>query len=1271
MMPQEAACEADDRLSRHVLQQDERDNSSSLDDYTVHLIEEKKSEGGGSPMSNYPQQQDTHSSKRMPHNNDTMTTHPPPPPRIDNKGREVQIMEAILNSNPPTIVAGNSLPSKGGSSKRQVDEPMPPCSSNSLGNTSTNSNKGLHHRHHNHHHPNQSPRTSKQVHPFSTHASPRRRKHLHDSKPNRKRKWTVVYVVRILMLAGIILYFFMMVRVIRHSGPLEEKTGYQDTLRGRLSQLLNSNNDNDGAGQRLVIGKDGNYYYHQERGGYLRSNSMPLPFLGEDFIRRRPLEDPATLQRRLNKRAEERRKRTTPPMAIQANDIAPYQVLVSMDQQQQQQELQHLSNGADNEDSSLATFADPSEICGINAQEASKHNPQSFLKRDVLNSNSKVLITGILSNPVAFHLALTLKAHCGVEVMVGIDPMLPNTISNRLKLVEQMKILTTNAPKMIQPILVPMLGLDPRVKKSKKDSPSEHPVMLSTTGELNLLNFKPTHIVHLSTSTPNRNPPEEVPPPAVYRPKRPLSPYQISEDDPYEPSLFSIRSSLTAMEQILASIVSSSEDKSGEPPHLTYASATRTNSFGPRSNEHKIHANTKLMDEILADTYHSLFGVHSIGLRFPPNSIYGPWDEPGADIYQLMEAALQGNTTFHKDRIAAQEFLYAQDAVDAIITAMQFRPKKSVTFDLKTNTEAALSEVSSMVHSFLGTSNSAAGNSVALENNGNAGDMQLHDSPTGQSLAWFPRTSLRDGILRSLAWHMDRAQPYGPPITNSNTKEQKDLPSRSATAGDALLLRNSVPTCAADDLACHSGSTYLPCLSECSTKDQCKASIFDPVRELSRNMTEGCDAVLYTQSLGLDVEDMKLQSQFEDDVEPIICNLAYVARTSPLVRAVIEKIPPDELVRLGVPEASEFDEKVQKLNGRLLYRGWILIWVNAGASVSTEDSSLLKISPGRMFSSDVLYSVFVEENFSVSPTTDDVRFLIGQMDRGATKQRSIYRWVRADEKSKPKKAKFTIPASPEKRASILVSQLKFKISDKGRLPQDTKISIMDAVRFMRFEIGNDPTKQKESFAIKRQTEFYRRIPSFVNSKDLRDSLAPLYKYEIKHWIRTRWVVHDLKLEESRQLRCDWYHEHVQWGSEIDQLGFAAVMAQREVERRVAHWEPDDRVKAKQPETPAVVRDVTDFNEWFAMDTELNKLQYLEVEQSAEVEQVPDHIVRDAVDEDGTEEDSAAADELPAQPAEKKEETGLYVRIISDRIMSLSRKAWQAYRSEMAGSAAQK
>jgi nucleoside-diphosphate-sugar epimerase len=182
-------------------------------------------------------------------------------------------------------------------------------------------------------------------------------------------------------------------------------------------------------------------------------------------------------------------------------------------------------------------------------------------------------------------------------------------------------LLTSNIPKLVQPIVLPLVGLDPRRNKNLKNEPS----LIPATRELSLLNFRPTHIVHLASYSPD----EYMDPQKFWNY---ASPY-VTETRNAE--LYKIRSSLVSMEQILASIATASnDDETAETPrpHLVYASSVK-------GHHDAVHASLKTADELLADTYHSLEQVYSVGVRLP-NAVYGPWGRPGSTMYQLSDAAV-------------------------------------------------------------------------------------------------------------------------------------------------------------------------------------------------------------------------------------------------------------------------------------------------------------------------------------------------------------------------------------------------------------------------------------------------------------------------------------------------------------------------------------------------------------------------------------------------------------------------------------------------------
>lgn len=306
----------------------------------------------------------------------------------------------------------------------------------------------------------------------------------------------------------------------------------------------------------------------------------------------------------------ERQQYTRPPLPTTEQSLSWYSLASMMYPKSRQQVPSRTLSGP----------AAVTDLCGPHAKNASVFFPNSYRAQDTLNFKSRVMITGIL-NPIGFHLALTLRERCGVQVMTGIDPMFPNTVSHRLSLQERIQLLTTNIPKLIQPIVLPLVGLDPRANKNQKNEPT----LLPMTGELSLLNFRPTHIVHLASYAPS-----EYMDPLYSEYSNQQSPY-VSRDR--NAPMYRIRSSLVSMEQILASV--SNHDQDTKPPHLTYITAL------PNSHPDPLHLQLKHADEMLAATYHALSGnTYSVGLRLP-NTIYGPWGRSGTSLYEMADTAVE------------------------------------------------------------------------------------------------------------------------------------------------------------------------------------------------------------------------------------------------------------------------------------------------------------------------------------------------------------------------------------------------------------------------------------------------------------------------------------------------------------------------------------------------------------------------------------------------------------------------------------------------------
>ena len=71
---------------------------------------------------------------------------------------------------------------------------------------------------------------------------------------------------------------------------------------------------------------------------------------------------------------------------------------------------------------------------------------------------------------------------------------------------------------------------------------------------------------------------------------------------------------------------------------------------------------------------------------------------------------------------------------------------------------------------------------------------------------------------------------------------------------------------------------------------------------------------------------------------------------------------------------------------------------------------------------------------------------------------------------------------------------------------------------------------------------------------------PIYQFWLDHhFIKTRWIVHDLQREKARNFRCEYSgtkkrNKRIGTRTRIDQLGFAYVMAKRGLRRMIGRVE---------------------------------------------------------------------------------------------------------------------
>jgi len=915
-------------------------------------------------------------------------------------------------------------------------------------------------------------------------------------------------------------------------------------------------------------------------------------------------------------------------------------------------------------------------------------NNSTYSSAFAINSRSTVVITGIFSNSIGVNLALYLYTHCGVTNIIGIDPLLPNTQTYRVRITSgPQALLTKIIPNFI--FHKPHMGVQTSATASRDD---EEEAAEKGSSYYNIVErYAPTHIVHLSSINSQyvytRNSaggPDEKPiidnvdipyDASIFQKKA----HSSKEDEEasswwsaYGPSrpINMLRQNRFAMEHILKSIsqvqwkqqlmdlhssgttntASHLDGRHDQPtvgklslPRFVYISSNMdSNDYSPVG---RIQAVLPEVQDSLASAYAFMHDVSSVGLRV--GTVYGPWDHFLTPMYQMADRAIKTLGSSIPPMIQNDNdqltLMHADDVVTAIVSAMQldiskvaFKPSQHVVFQLDTGERRSIRNISALLGDFF----SRGSNTITSEST-NSNNILTSTSTTDQMTllpTWKPRTLLSQGIPKLLAWHYERAYKFGqnPLKLPSNSTAEEAFEQVVRDTG-SMLLHSDISTCSTADVYCLRGlvTSRFPCSSECAlSQSLCTRSMFDTVLDTIRESTQGCQSVLYTIALELNTDSIPHRLGPKDPHFDgyKVCNIVFIARRSPLAKKIVKSIPVEDKIingttvsapSQGLSEA-EMEDRLNLYNCKVETDGWTTCWVPTDAtetSVSNE-ISMLKLSPGRFFAPSVKYSMFVDAAFPVLPTQDDVEFLLSQVYRQAQPERLVtYRLKNTEPDEGSRKAssgapqivyKYKIPPKHARRAILFVSPLRIFDVDP------TKLSMRSASKLMLEEIG----QLEESDYLKQQRLFYEGLPSKINKDEQRSMYEPLHKYSHSpFYIRSKWVIHDMTLEESRQLRCSWFQEHTFWGSELDSFSLAAVLARRDIERRIKWNEPDQRTLVSTPEIP---EKLTDDNDWKMVWTDDSRF---------------------------------LTSKTKDRVASMSERAGLYVRIISDEEMLSARKQW--------------
>ncbi len=159
------------------------------------------------------------------------------------------------------------------------------------------------------------------------------------------------------------------------------------------------------------------------------------------------------------------------------------------------------------------------------------------------------------------------------------------------------------------------------------------------------------------------------------------------------------------------------------------------------------YAASKVASEVLAHTFHNLYGIEIAALRF--FTVYGPRQRPDLAIHKFSRRLLAGQPLpFFGDGSTRRDYTWVDDIVQGVLEACDV-PLAFDVFNLGGAHTTSLAELVALLEGVLGVK------AVLDRQPAQAGDVPLTCADVthaGEVLGYAPHTPIRDGIKRFAEW---------------------------------------------------------------------------------------------------------------------------------------------------------------------------------------------------------------------------------------------------------------------------------------------------------------------------------------------------------------------------------------------------------------------------------------------------------------------------------------------------------------------------------------
>ncbi len=192
---------------------------------------------------------------------------------------------------------------------------------------------------------------------------------------------------------------------------------------------------------------------------------------------------------------------------------------------------------------------------------------------------------------------------------------------------------------------------------------------------------------------------------------------------------------------------------------LIYASTSSVyggNTKFPSSEDDKVvdqvslYGMNKMANELMAHTYHSLYGTKVTGLRF--FTVYGPYGRPDMALFLFTEALLKGEKLplFNEGKMQ-RDFTYVDDIVAGIVASIDKNYDEEI-FNLGCGQTEELMDYIRMVEEAVGKK--AEFDMLPMQK-GDALKSAADISKAKKMLGYEPKTQIKEGVPKFVKWYRE------------------------------------------------------------------------------------------------------------------------------------------------------------------------------------------------------------------------------------------------------------------------------------------------------------------------------------------------------------------------------------------------------------------------------------------------------------------------------------------------------------------------------------